>query len=147
VSVLTFVHIADEPIDIIREMGAYFDSKQRKKIINAISKSQERNITDDVRKILNRYQYNSLKYDSVKTDIYSLLSQASKQCAKGIFSSLENGMIDWRRAILQLERIYKPQNVWLFNAIAAHFAQTHVSSIDPIISDIGGENAEYQCKR
>jgi hypothetical protein len=136
VSVLTYIHVSDEPIDIIREMGAFFCRDQRIEIIESIDNPTPLKIEHDLQVLADLYKTHTLKYEDVLRKAESNFLVHGKENELMIaFQKLEKKEISWRDMKIIMEENHPIFNYWDIVSVCAQFAETHYKDKNPIVED------------
>ncbi|TDR80069.1 hypothetical protein [Paludibacterium purpuratum] len=133
-SVLTFIHIPDESLDFIREMGIFFPSNVRRKILS-LNSAGRFDIKWALRTVFYDSPKHSLAYKDAKREILESLALDDVCHIQNLFSALEDGKINWLKLISDVERLLGPMSRMHKIAIAARFASTHFANAKPVIED------------
>ncbi|KOU62161.1 hypothetical protein ADK57_25150 [Streptomyces sp. MMG1533] len=141
-SVVTYIHVSDEPADVIREMGVFFDREDRLRILGSLGRSHDG--TEDVRKVCVELQEPGRADFALSAAISRLQdflgaapATASARRLTELVSAMKDGSsIDWRE-VLDLVRqtgieLGRDDAV----AIAGHFCQGHLDG-EAVIPDSG----------
>jgi hypothetical protein len=149
VSVLTYLHIADEPADLVRELGVFFDRSQRAEILNAIDANEDasqrlgtvidglyasiREHPIDFKKALKRIEQNVLELQrSGNAECSATVSELIDLCER----IRKGSSRDWQRLLVLVETLLIPVDHWERVALAATLAERHLDEADLIIPDI-----------
>jgi hypothetical protein len=147
VSVLTFVHISDEPADLVRELGVFLPRMARLRVLRSVQRA--RDVTAELRAELNRQYALNGTHDLLMLNALRKLSliidNSSQEGARRdplaiAFRAIEAGdSVDWRSLLrlLKLRRI--KLDPWDEVAIAAELCQRHHTDMAPVIPDIGSD--------
>jgi hypothetical protein len=141
-SVVTYIHVSDEPADVVREMGVFFDREARLRILGSLGLSHDG--TEDVRKVCAQLQQPRRVHFALSAAIGRLQdlldavpATASAHRLTELLSAMKEGSsVDWRQ-VLDLARqagteLGREDSV----AIAGHFCQGHLDG-EAVIPDSG----------
>jgi hypothetical protein len=135
VSVLTFIHVADEPIDIIREWGAFFDNEERTNLFKALLHGKTCDAYTYLTSLADAYENNSLKYTDIIKKINDKCNSKQYPVERNIISRIEDKSLSWRAALATLYQNNTQLSHWDLVSICAPFAETHYSDKKPLIED------------
>lgn len=137
VSVFTYVHVSDEIIDIIREIGAFFCREQRIQIIKSVINPKLIDVYEYFRTLADNYELHSLKYEDIRRKAEnSYIRQTKQNKLIQAFDKLENNKVSWRDMKIIMEEHKEIFNYWDIVSVCAQFADTHYQGKNPIVEDI-----------
>jgi len=149
VSVLTYVHISDEPADIVRELGIFFDRPQRLEILRAIEAGED--VVDGVERAADelyaRIPAHTLDFvealDRVEGMARPLLGRngdgggrAYEEMVSMCVRMRVGECRDWRRLLTLIDEAGLPVGHWDRVAFAAPLAEKHLDEADLTLPDI-----------
>lgn len=139
VSVLTFVHVPDEPLDLLRELGAFFGVADRWRILRSACRSL--GTADEFLKVFEGacagLGQHDLRTETAWSNIVAGASGAGRTLAIGLRDAWETGdRRQWPRLLGRLKAIGTTAGHWDFAAIAAASATTHYSDGVPVVADL-----------
>ncbi|HVK20208.1 MAG TPA: nucleoside-diphosphate kinase [Actinokineospora sp.] len=139
-SVLTYVHVADEPADIVRELGVFFDRPQRRKLFGSLG--ARRDLGESViAEIDDRTRTADLGYDTALSRL-ARLAEGQPGLAQPLIrllSRIEAGDGScWRDLLDHVERTGLPLSRWGKAAIAARLGARHLDAT-PTVPDVKSE--------
>ncbi|MGK4579917.1 hypothetical protein [Kitasatospora sp. HPMI-4] len=139
-SVLTYIHVSDEPADIVRELGIFFDRPQRTRLIGCLDSHQD--VTEQVVAALAEIESHTEASDlSWQSALDRLELRLSGSRADGPLNTLiqqvRSGQSrDWRAVLAQAERLEPAWGHWDRVAVAAELSARHLDAT-PVIPDVG----------
>lgn len=97
---ITFVHTPDEPADLVRELGIFFDREGRRSLFTSILGSLEDDVTDEVVRVLERLQSEAQATDFDPEAAWRrILARADGQTRTALLGQRElfreSGKVDW----------------------------------------------------
>lgn len=138
-SVLTYIHVADEPADLLREMGIFFERPERKRLLAALDSRQD--VTQQVLAALSEVEEWTEASDlSWKAALDRLDAQRSGQpdCAElaALLQQVRSGRSrDWQSLIALTDRFGLQWSHWDRIAVAAQLSARHLEA-EPVIPDV-----------
>jgi hypothetical protein len=155
VSVLTYVHIADEPADIVRELGIFFDRPQRLEILQAIDAAIDTAAADDVaaaavaraaQQLYDAIPAHNLRLEDALDRIEAAVSRqqatASGTAATALAEvgrgcrQLRQGAQAWRPLLDAIDAAGLVIDYWDRVAVAATLAERHLEA-RTVVPDVG----------
>lgn len=145
-SVLTFVHISDEPADIIRELGAFLSSERLKDVLDHLARGET--TAGAVESELRRQYARQAAHDIRMTDaLERICADASRlgdqtkarEVLRRIDAIRSRKDCDWRGFLSACDTADIPIENWDRVAVAAALCAGHNDQVAPIIPDIGTE--------
>ncbi|MEU1470982.1 hypothetical protein ABZ434_22465 [Streptomyces sp. NPDC005761] len=139
-SVLTYVHVSDEPADIVRELGIFFDRPERTRLLGALDARQD--VTDQVLAVLAEIEQRT---EACDLSWKSALERLSRLLADRPDGTELNSMLervrsgrsrDWRSLLDQADRLGLKWRHWDRVAVAAELSARHLE-VEPVIPDVG----------
>lgn len=142
-SVITYVHVPDEPADVVRDLGLFFGKKTRRRLINSIVGNNDASGSAEsaVYKCEVRYGGQNLDFSDAIRAVRSQLGNLSPGSPlrielKTLSDDLAKGKSrDWMRLLSLIDRTKLRLIPWQRVAIASVVAERH-NSDNPIIPDI-----------
>lgn len=135
-SVLTFLHVPDEPLDLLRELGAFFARPDRLAIVRAVSRPER---TQQALALLDsvaaQYEPHDLR---PATAWRNLLRCARADAREGLASLQQQWQADpasWQRILPRVRALHPAAQRWDLVAIAASSATTHFAGGVPLVPD------------
>jgi hypothetical protein len=145
VSVLTYLHISDEPADLVRELGVFFDRPRRLEILNGVDANEDisaklDSMIDELYAQIPEHQLNfNAALDRVKRaarEKQRTLDHPSLTALLELCDHLRHGdSRDWKRLLSLVDRSSLSIDYWDRVAIAAPLAEKHLNEKD-LIPDI-----------
>ncbi|WP_217558987.1 nucleoside-diphosphate kinase [Streptomyces sp. GbtcB6] len=138
-SVLTYVHIADEPADIIRELGIFFDRSERMRLLGALDARQD--VTQQVLAALAEVEARTEASDLLwKFALERLDSQVSGLPGDAELAALlelvrSGRSKDWQSLLALADRSGLQWSHWDRVAVAAELSTRHLE-VEPVIPDV-----------
>lgn len=151
VSVLTYVHISDEPADIVRELGIFFDRTDRLEILRAIE--TEEKATQAIERAAKQL-YSTIPPHNIQfADALDRIEQAAAQLLSThheivrLCSRIRHGTSrDWRRLLALIDAAPISVDHWDRVAVAASLAEKHFDAptIIPDVSELDWNGTETE---
>lgn len=122
--ILTFVHVADEPLDVVRELGIFFDRPERKALLTEIKHSAGVNRYDDVLNNIARleacYPEHDLNFSSSLSRLEKSLAVTAK-AATYLRKLLSDGeTLGWDDLCSMIDPATEEVDRWDFISVASH---------------------------
>ncbi|MFC9268299.1 hypothetical protein [Streptomyces zhihengii] len=139
-SVLTYVHVSDEPADIVRELGIFFDGPERTRLLGALDARQD--VTEQVLAALagteSRSEASDLCWRSALDRLDGLLTGRPDAAEAGaLLRRVRSGdSRDWRSLLALADRLGVAWGHWDRVAVAAELSSRHLEA-EPVIPDVG----------
>tara|TARA_R110002110_G_scaffold98919_1_gene253003 strand:- start:3352 stop:4320 length:969 start_codon:yes stop_codon:yes gene_type:complete len=145
VSVLTFIHISDEPADVIRELGVFMAGKARREMLRQVRSGHDVQGEVDrlIHKVYDRYPpHDILMVDTIKKIRASLSGRNEAEARDhSILRQLTDIQFsknkDWRKLLATCQRQGVVLDAWERIAVAAELSSRHFDDLKPILPDIG----------
>ncbi|WFU25152.1 nucleoside-diphosphate kinase [Bradyrhizobium sp. CB1717] len=144
VSVLTFVHISDEPADVVRELGVFLPYAARQRALRSVNAG--RDVTTKLRAVLNEQYASSAEHDLLMANVIQKIRLIirepphRKECDPLVdrLNAIQAGASsDWRGLLKTLKDRRIQLDRWDEIAIAAELCQRHFPDMLPVIPDVG----------
>ncbi|MFH8978038.1 hypothetical protein [Streptomyces sp. NPDC017890] len=138
-SVLTYVHVADEPADVLRELGVFFDRPERRRILAALDSRQD--VTPLVLAALAEVEACTEESDLFwKPALDRLDAQLpghpdSAELAALIHQVRSGHSKDWQSLLAFTDRYGLQWSHWDRAAVAAQLSARHLEA-EPVIPDV-----------
>lgn len=146
VSVLTFVHISDEPADVVRELGVFLPHAARQRALRSLDAA--RDVTTELCAVLNKLYASTAAHDLLMTNAIKKIRETigtsphrkPHDPLADHLSAIEAGnSLDWRGLLKILKDRRIKLDRWDEVAIAAELCQRHFPGMLPVIPDIGSD--------
>lgn len=145
VSVLTYLHISDEPADLIRELGVFFDRPQRMEILNAIEVDQDFSPTLEplIEQLYREIPPHQLDFTETIDRVTQMVIEKQRSAHHprlvtllDLCEDIRRGVSrDWKRLLDLLDGSGITIDHWDRVAIAATLAEKHFNE-ENLISDV-----------
>ncbi|WP_159080497.1 nucleoside-diphosphate kinase [Nocardia suismassiliense] len=137
-SVITYVHVADEPIDILREMGVFFDRSERRQLFESIEIGGD--IGEQLRAEVAAHwsvERFGLDFDRAMRRLTTFADTArADDVVHTLIARINTGNgAQWRQLLDRIEQIGVPLSRWDRAALAARLSARHVDAA-PVVPDI-----------
>ncbi|GAA3679440.1 nucleoside-diphosphate kinase [Streptomyces iranensis] len=138
-SVLTYIHVADEPADILRELGVFFESSERKRLLAALNSRQD--VTQQVLTALTEVEActeaSDLFWNSALDRLDAQLSghPDTAELAALLQQVRAGRSKDWQSLLALADRLGLQWSHWDRVAVAAHLSARHLEA-EPVIPDV-----------
>lgn len=144
-SVLTYLHVSDEPADIVRELGIFFDSSQRNRLLGRLCSTEDATgaVLAELATIESRTQPSDLCWRPALARLRQALDQAST--ANRAQTEVLSGLIDqvlagrskeWQALLAQADGLNLDWDYWDRVAVAAELSARHLDAM-PVLPDVG----------
>lgn len=143
-SVLTFIHISDEPADVVRELGLFLGQKQRYQALRNLAASYD--AAEDLRReIARQYRLQPQVDLSFSGTIAAIRSRASllpvSKSERDRLLLAIDGLREvkdgtWRYFFGQCSKFGLPLKRWERVAIAARMSVGHIEGMRPFLTDV-----------
>ena len=148
---MTYIHAADEPIDIIREFGILFDGDDRRELYAQLTNTSDEASTialnKTVQEMYDEYPEHSLDIATATARVRALLRErARKGGTAGGAARRANALLDraalgaslpWREFAAELRRSDATPNVWDLLTLGTQFVRHDREGVVCIIDDDG----------
>jgi hypothetical protein len=148
VSVLTYLHISDEPADLIRELGVFFDRSGRVEILNAVNANEHasRRLDPMIEKLYAEIPEHPIDFSAALDRIERAFRERQRSNQDGESRTLSElpylcerirrgASRNWRRLLLLVDESLIPVDHWDRVALAATLAELHLEEPN-LIPDI-----------
>lgn len=139
-SVLTYVHIADEPADIVRELGIFFDRPERTRLLTSFGARQDvtHQVLAALAEVEERTEASDLSWKSALDRLDAQLSGRPDGAElEALLHLVRSGLSkDWRSLLALADRLGLPWSHWDRVAMAAELSTRHLTT-EPVIPDVG----------
>ncbi|MFD5539769.1 hypothetical protein ACFWIJ_18600 [Streptomyces sp. NPDC127079] len=138
-SVLTYVHVADEPADLLREMGIFFERSERRRLLTALDSHQD--VTQKVLAALTEVEARTEASDlSWKPALDRLGAQLSGHPDRAELATLlqqvrSGRSRDWQSLLALADKSGLQWSHWDRIAVAAQLCAQHLEA-KPVIPDV-----------
>ncbi|MEU4062668.1 hypothetical protein AB0F25_09575 [Streptomyces wedmorensis] len=145
-SVLTYVHVSDEPADLVRELGIFFDRPQRRELITALDGTAD--VTDEVLAALRDVEAGADAADLLFEPALARLSgrlggRADTAELATLLRRIGSGdSRDWQAVLALADHLGIELPHWDRVAIAAELSARHLDA-DPVIPDVGRSSWQH----
>ena len=145
VSVLTYLHISDEPADLIRELGVFFDRRQRLEILKGVDADHD--ISAALESMIDHLYAETPEHQLDFTAALDRLKRAALEKQRALDHPSLTALLelcddlrrgdsrDWKRLLSLLDHSSLSIDYWDRVAIAAPLAEKHLNEKD-LIPDI-----------
>ncbi|MEV4915845.1 hypothetical protein AB0K47_03375 [Streptomyces tirandamycinicus] len=144
-SVLTYLHVADEPADIVRELGIFFDSPQRNQLLGRLGSTEDATVATlaELSRVESRTQSSDLCWRPALARLRQALDQAASPDRPR--TELLSGLIDqvlvsrskeWQAVLAQADGLDLDWDFWDRVAVAAELSARHLDAV-PVLPDVG----------
>ncbi|MYQ84383.1 MULTISPECIES: nucleoside-diphosphate kinase [unclassified Streptomyces] len=138
-SALTYIHVADEPADILRELGVFFERSERKRLLAALD--SRRDVTQQVLAALTEVEVCTEASDlSWKRALDRLDAQLSSHPDGAelalLLQQVRSGRSkDWQSLLALADRLGMRWSRWDRISVAAQLGARHLAA-EPVIPDV-----------
>ncbi|MCO8304683.1 nucleoside-diphosphate kinase [Streptomyces sp. RKCA744] len=139
-SVLTYVHVADEPADVVRDLGIFFDRPERNRLLARLDAADD--ATDAVLKTLAeveaRSESSALTWRPALDRLEVLLADRTDATGlRTLLHAVRSGRSrDWQTLLALADRLGVAWSHWDRVAVAAELSARHFDAV-PILPDVG----------
>ncbi|WP_159002130.1 nucleoside-diphosphate kinase [Streptomyces sp. NRRL B-3229] len=140
-SVLTYIHVADEPADILRELGVFFERSERRHLLAALDSRKD--VTEQVLAALTEVEAGTeashlcWKPALDRLDAQLLGRPDSAELAALLQQVRSGRSKDWQSLLVLADRFGLQWSHWDRVAVAAHLSARHLE-VEPVIPDVSG---------
>ncbi|MET2715285.1 hypothetical protein ABXV03_06000 [Streptomyces harbinensis] len=138
-SVLTYIHVSDEPADILRELGVFFDGPERRRLLAALDSRQD--VTRQVRAALADVEAGTEASDLCWQPALDRLEAQLSGRPDGaelaaLLQRVRSGRSkDWRSLLALADALGLRWSHWDRVAVAAQLSARHLAA-EPVIPDV-----------
>lgn len=134
-SVFTYIHIPDEPIDFLRELGAFYGREERMALIESALHGDPIDPSSEIEEVARKIGKHTLRAEDAWISILrSSISTATKEVNHSFHENWSANPRQWRTTIRDIYQNNAETNHWDIVAISAASALTHDPSREPVIS-------------
>jgi hypothetical protein len=138
-SVLTYVHVADEPADVLRELGVFFDRSERTRLLAALDSRQDltRQVLGALAEVEARTEESDLLWGAAldRLDAQLCGHPVSAELAALLQQVRSGRSRDWRSLLALADRFGPRWSHWDRVAVAAQLSARHLEA-EPVVPDV-----------
>jgi hypothetical protein len=146
---MTFVHAADEPIDIVREVGILFDRADRRRLLidlqDAAASNGRQELDDELSDLGREFPHIDLDIDLAIAGLECAIEMASRKhdaasiaaVRRTMLAALSGEKLDWYRFVDELEAAGVAPALWDLLQFGAHFVQHDIENAVCTIDEDG----------
>jgi hypothetical protein len=141
-SVLTYVHVADEPADIVREMAVFFDRPERMRLLDRLDSDEDAGaeLAREVRRAEEGTAPSDFSWTRALARLQSALGVrpdcAGRRELEGLLDAIRRGRSrNWRGLLAAADSTALPWSHWDRVAVAAELSARHLP-LPPVIPDV-----------
>ncbi|MFS8184750.1 hypothetical protein ACMG4P_24775 [Pseudovibrio denitrificans] len=144
VSVLTYLHISDEPADVIREMGIFLSKQER---LSCLSNLQvKKDYSNEVQLLINDQYKIQPAQSLIESSAYAAINQRSHKIngddknhtavVDAIVELKQRDNTNWKALFSVCEKQNVPITIWEKVAIAGPNSKGHFEQLHPVLPDV-----------
>lgn len=132
-TLLNFLHAADEPADVVRELGVFLDHEQRDEVITAAIGRRPRSPEQGIIDLEAEVPEHDLEFASSIRRIRAEVRGRSDRAAALCEQMADGSSDDWPSLLREIELCDVPVATWDFLTVATHLTESNLAGVEPLL--------------